>query len=202
MSEVPEADEFESLLGDYDETDEEQADEQESEETRTLAAPTDPLADDFEIGDPVIDLANGRNMVIVSKAADSVREWSDANNYELTENYGNERLRALESDPVFTCVYVASCGSMPTKTYDFPSSRLGRPLYENPDESGRVYDLVAIDVLEELFNAAEGNDWLVDEHDGGTAGLLKFLLSQTALEEELVETAYELALAETIEATD
>lgn len=115
--------------------------------------PVDPLADDFETGDPVIDLANGRNMVIVRRVADRTDTHSERENYDFLSNTGNERLRTSPADPVFECVYVNSVASTPSKTYDFPSSRLGRPEYDAPDGVRRVRDQVAIEVLESLFEA-------------------------------------------------
>jgi hypothetical protein len=113
----------------------------------------DPLADDFQLGDPVIDLANGRNMVIIDQAAESVTEWNEHNDYDLLGNTGNSRLRVGEGDPVFTCVYVTGVDSQPSKTYDFPSSRLGRAEYENAADA-TVYELVTRDVFRRLFAAA------------------------------------------------
>ena len=160
------------------------------------ADPVDPLADDFEIGDPVVDLANGRNMVIVDQAADRADDWTEANGYDLLGNTGNDRLRARAADPVFTCVYVASVGSEPSKTYDFPSSRLGRAQYENAGESvRRVYDLVARDILDQMFEAAFATDG--DQEWGGVppVEVLESLARFTDLDDDVVDEAFELGKA-------
>lgn len=146
----------------------------------------DPLAGDFAIGDPVVDLANGRNMVIVDQAAESVTEWNERNDYNLLENTGNSRLRVGEGDPVFTCVYVNGVDSQPSKTYDFPSSRLGRAEYENAADA-TVYELVARDVFRRLFAAA-----LPDEET--EADWLEGMASYVGeFDEDLVAEARELA---------
>lgn len=117
------------------------------------------MTDPIRLGDPVIDQANGRAMVVLAKAADRADTWSERNDYDLLGNYGNERCGAEAADTVWTCAYVASLQSEPSKTYDFPASRLGRPAYERADDDGRVYDRVARDVLERLFaEAAHHND--------------------------------------------
>ena len=59
--------------------------------------PVDPLADDFEIGEPAIDTATGRSVVIVDRAADRTDDHSDAEGYDFLENYGNQRTRAREA---------------------------------------------------------------------------------------------------------
>ena len=156
----------------------------------------DPLADDFEIGDPVVDLANGRNMVIVDRAADRADDWTEANGYDLLGNTGNDRLRARAADPVFTCVYVVSVGSEPSKTYDFPSSRLGRAQYENAGESvHRVYELVARDILDQMFEAAFATDG--DKEWGGIppVEVLESLARFTDLDDDVVDEAFELGKA-------
>ena len=159
--------------------------------------PVDPLADDFEIGDPVVDLANGRNMVVVDRAADRSDDWTEANGYDLLGNTGNDRLRARAADPVFTCVYVASVGSEPSKTYDFPSARLGRPRYENAgDDVHRVYQLVARDVLDRMFQKAF--ETTGDEELGGIppVDVLETLARFADLDDDVVDEAFEMADAE------
>ncbi|PSP80149.1 hypothetical protein BRC81_02870 [Halobacteriales archaeon QS_1_68_20] len=155
--------------------------------------PVDPLADDFKIGDPVVDLANGRNMVVVGKAADRADAWSERNDYDLLGNTGNGRLRARPADPVYTCVYVASVDSKPTKSYDFPSSRLGRPEYENVDGVDRVYRMVARDVFDRLFQASMRTSGDLAPADiAREAGIAGF-------DQNLIDEAAELAEAATLE---
>lgn len=138
---------------------------------------------DLRIGDPVTDLANGRSMVIVNKADERADDWSERNNYDLLDNYGNERLGAQADDSVWTCVYVSSMQSEPSKTYDFPESRLGRPAYERADGDGRIYDRVARDVLERLFTVAGSEQ----------RQTINRLASEAGIKTETVDTARELA---------
>lgn len=151
--------------------------------------PADPLADDFEVGDPVIDLANGRNMVIVRQVADRTDTHSENENYDFLSNTGNERLRTSPSDPVFECVYTNSVASTPSKTYDFPSSRLGRPEYESVDDVRRVRDQVAVEVLESLFRATAAPE--------GLATIAEF----AGLDPSIVDEAREAARAATEDIT-
>lgn len=163
----------------------------------------DPLADDFELGDPVVDLANGRAMVIVEKLADRVDEYDE---YDLEDNYANERLRVSPADPVYGTEYAASISSEPSgprygePPYAFPSSRLGRPTIESVDGIERVYDMVARDVLERLFAAAIGID------DGSASwdveAILDDVVTEAGLEDDLVAEARELADVDATIATD
>lgn len=150
----------------------------------------DPLAEDFQIGDPVVDLANGRSMVVVDRDADRVDEWIDENGYDLLDNYGNERLRALAADPVYECVYVSSVSSRPSKSYSFPSSRLGRAEYENVDGVDRVYDMVARDVLERVLIAAHSVG------DADHAEIVEMMAYEAGVDEDVIDEAVELAEVE------
>jgi len=144
----------------------------------------DPLADDFQVGDPVVDLATGRTMLVVDRVADRTDEHSEREGFDFLENTGNERLRTSPADPVFECVYVTSVSSTPSKSYDFPSSRLGRPQYENVDGVRRVNELVAIDLLERLFDASDDVPRLAAE------------ASAAGVAEETIDVARELASVE------
>lgn len=132
-----------------------------------IEAHRDPLTDDFQLGDPVIDLANGRTMIVVETPMQTVAEWSGDNDYDLTENYANARLRARPNDRVYGCVYAASIQSEPSGPrggegpYTFPSSRLARVTIESVEGVRRVYEAVAVDVLEQLFGTAMtlDEDW-------------------------------------------
>lgn len=155
-----------------------------------------PVADPRvpDIGDPVIDLATGRNLVTIQRSADSVEEWNENHSYDLLSNTGNQALGTSPMDPVFTCVYVNDVSSKPSKTYDFPVSRLGRPLYENATEDGlRVRDIITRDVLTALYAAADEDH--VREH-------LTRLCGRAFIQPELVDEAREIAHAATITATD
>ncbi|OIB59379.1 hypothetical protein [Natrialba sp. SSL1] len=124
---------------------------------------------DIKPGDIVLDLAQGRPMHVLERYENDdgefgdAQEWSDENDYELTENYANDRLGASKSDAVFECVYCSNIKSEPNKTYAFPESRLGRVETEAADGGRQVFDRIVTQVLEELFlRAAEDDEQAVD----------------------------------------
>lgn len=176
---------------------------------KTTIQPTperrDPLADDFQLGDPVVDLANGRAMVIVEKLADRVDEYDE---YDLEDNYANERLRVSPADPVYGTEYVASVGSEPSgprygdPPYAFPSSRLGRPTIESVDGIERVYEMVARDVLERLFVEAAGDAGRYASALDDPAEVLDSIAGAALEDRDLVDEARELADVEQTIATD
>ena len=153
--------------------------------------PVDPLATDFAIGDPAIDLATGRSVVIVDHVANRTDDHSDHAGYDFLQNYGNSRLRAKPSDPIYEAVYVNSLQSKPSKSYDFPSSRLGRPKYENVDGVRRIYDRVALDVLKRLFATRDNPD---DELELDS---LESIARRAGLGASTIDEARELADVET-----
>lgn len=174
-----------------------------SEEVETLdarkttlerAEPRDPLGDDFMIGDPAIDLANGRSVVVVEKLADRVDEYDD---YDLLGNYAAQRTRVRPADPVYGCLYTSSVQSEPSgprrgdPPYAFPSSRLGRPTLESVEGYDRPYYLVARDVLDRMFQAATG------AMEPDNTEMLASVARDAGLDEELIEEARELADAAT-----
>lgn len=131
----------------------------------------------FKIGDPVMDAAQGRPMIVLERLQQTVAEWSEANNYDLTENYGNSRFGADADEPVYVTAYVSDVSSQPSKTYTFPQSRLRLiETHRAEPELRRVYDAVAVDVLRRLFGAidCEGSDNLLGNVASGQfdAGLV------------------------------
>lgn len=160
----------------------------------------DPLAEDFRIGDPVIDLATGRSMVVVEHLADRVDEYDG---YDLLGNYAAQRTRVSPADPVIGCIYTSSIQSEPSgprhgdPPYAFASSRLGRPTIESVEGYDRVYDLVARDVLERLMIGAR--EFYVDKKVTGRPGdlVLKHAALGAGFDENLVEEVRELAEIET-----
>lgn len=160
--------------------------------------PKDPLAHDLRPGDPVVDLATGRNLIVVRRTADRSDEFDERQSYDFLGNYGNERLRAQPADPVYECVYVAGLGSKPTKSYDFPSARLGRPRYENVDGVRRVYDEVTEDLLRRMFRVAEG----LELSSPDEVEVLSAIAGAAGVPTELIEEAGELAEIDLQEETD
>jgi hypothetical protein len=110
---------------------------------------------DLHVGAVALDLAQGRPVHIVEDTGQTAREWSDTNDYELTDNYGNGRLGASDADRVFDVVYCSNAKSEPSKTYAMPESRLLRIETEAATDDGRTVDeRITVDLLEALFNAA------------------------------------------------
>lgn len=145
---------------------------------------------DIQIGDVVLDLAQGRPMQVVDRAADSVAIWERANDYDLTGNYGNSRLGATAEDAVFTCVYTGSIKSEPSKTYDFPESRLAR--IETEAAHGEiVQETFAIELLADMVEAAA--DWDED----GMAAKVTLAANHAGVPNKVVNAAGELAAART-----
>jgi len=116
----------------------------------------------YNIGDPVVDLAQGRPMIVLEAPTETVAEWSDRNGYELTENYANGKLGATSTEPVVRCAYVSDVRSEPSKDYTFPTSRVALIDSHHADDGRRIADRVTVYVLEELFVALSGLDAEVD----------------------------------------
>jgi hypothetical protein len=159
--------------------------------TRRCETVTNPI----QVGDVCLDLAQGRPVHVVEDCGQTAAEWSDANNYELTENYGNGRLGASDGDAVYEVVYCSSAKSEPSKTYAMPESRLLRIETEAADNGRPVADRVARNVLESLFAAAHHDDALDTQ-------ALKTLAYSAGIEMALVDEAAELADVERTVASD
>jgi hypothetical protein len=146
---------------------------------------------DIQTGDICIDLAQGRPVHVLNDTGLTAAEWSEENNYELTENYGNGRLGASDDDRVFDVAYCSNIKSEPSKDYAFPESRLARIETEKADGGQPVADRVRVQVLEELFaRAGEDDDQAVDVLEAYAVG--------TGLDADVVDEARELAEVETV----
>jgi hypothetical protein len=89
----------------------------------------------LSIGDVVYDLAQGSKMQIVGRAANSVREYSAREDFNLAEYKCHPQLGVTQTEPVFTCVYLPdTLKSSVSGTYDFPASRLARCAVEEANE--------------------------------------------------------------------
>ncbi|UHQ98928.1 hypothetical protein HYG81_24525 (plasmid) [Natrinema zhouii] len=139
----------------------------------------------IKLGDVCLDLAQGRPVHVVADTGQTVAEWSEANNYNLLDNYGNSRFDTTNDDRVFDAVYCSSLKSRPSKTYAYPESRLGRIESEAADAGRQVADRVVVTVLEELFERAANVD------DGAVAVLERYA-TDVGYEDEAAE-ARELA---------
>ena len=113
--------------------------------------------DTLSVGDVALDQTQGRPVHIVEATGQTAAEWSDANDYALCENYGNERCGAEDSDMVFEVVYCSNAKSRPSKTYAMPESRLMRIETEAADDGRPVADRVRIETLAAVFRIQQEN---------------------------------------------
>ncbi|WP_306061033.1 hypothetical protein [Natronococcus wangiae] len=139
----------------------------------------------IKLGDVCLDLAKGQPVHVVTDTGQTVAEWSEENNYNLLDNYGNSRFGEAEDDRVFDVVYCSSLRSRPSKTYAYPDSRLGRIESEAADVGRQVANRVVVTVLEELFERAAMDD-------EGAVDVLKRYATDIGYEDETAE-ARELA---------
>jgi hypothetical protein len=109
------------------------------------------------VGDVALDLAQGRPVHVVTATGQTAAEWSDANNYDLVENYGNGRLGASADDRVYDVVYCSNAKSEPSKTYAMPASRLLRVETEAADDGRPVYQRAVRDTIETLLLEARAS---------------------------------------------
>jgi hypothetical protein len=143
----------------------------------------------YRVGDPVVDLAQGRPMLILEAPETTVEDWSTSNNYELTENYANAKLDTTPSMPVVRCVYLSDIRSEPSKDYTFPTSRVALIDAHHADDGRRIHDRVARDVLEAMFDAAY-------EREAGEALSVLEGIAREAVDREVADEARELASVE------
>jgi hypothetical protein len=143
----------------------------------------------FCVGDPVVDLAQGRPMLILEAPKTSVEEWSNSNDYELVENYANAKLDTTPGEAVVRCVYLSDIRSEPSKDYTFPASRVALIDAHHADDGRRIHHRVKLDVLEQLFDAAyrSGSDRTLSVLEG---------LAADAVGKDLTAEARELASVE------
>lgn len=138
----------------------------------------------LRVGDVALDLSQGRPVQIVRAHDETVAEYTD---YDLLDNYANERLGTGPEDAVFDIVYVGSLRSQPSKVYAFPESRLSRIEVEAASDTlGRVQDEWAEQLLVTLFTVA-GRD-----EDGVRQGL-QYLARGSGIPDDVIDRARELA---------
>lgn len=115
----------------------------------------------LQVGDVALDLAQGRPVHVLEDTGLTAAEWSELNEYELCENYGNARLDAAPEDSVFEVVYCSSIKSEPSKTYAMPESRLVRVETEAADGgrpvAERVREALLTDLLAEAYQTGNGD---------------------------------------------
>ena len=108
---------------------------------------------EYQTGDPVIDLAQGRPMLVIDAPDVTVAEWSERNGYELLDNYANGKFDPDAEEAVVECVYLGDVRSEPSKTYTFPVSRVALIDAHHADDGRRIADRVAVQTLERLLRA-------------------------------------------------
>jgi len=148
---------------------------------------TDDVSNPYRIGDPVMDAAQGRAMIVLDAPAQTVAEWSDANGYDLEGNYANGKFDPAPGEAVVECVYVSDVRSEPSKTYTFPVSRVCLIDAHHADDGGRVAERVTEQVLEGLFTNAA---------DDGSGEFIATLAADAGIETETIDRARELASVE------
>jgi predicted GNAT family acetyltransferase len=135
-----------------------------------------------------MDAAQGRPMVVVNAPDETVREWSEANNYDLLDNYANSKFDPTPTEPVVECVYVSDVRSEPSKTYTFPASRVWLIDAHHADDGRRLADRVAVETLAAVMQAAdEFDDVPINRADVGQ------LARYAGIGSDVVSEALELA---------
>jgi hypothetical protein len=149
---------------------------------------SDPSTDHQVIrpGDICLDLAQGRPVHVLEDTGLTAAEWSEQNDYDLLENYANERFDATEHDRVYDVVYCSSAKSEPSKSYAFPESRLLRSETEAADGGAPVAVRERRRTLTALLSLAP-SDTLMNEIEE---------LAQHAFGKDLAERARYEALSE------
>lgn len=148
------------------------------------------------VGDVCLDLAQGRPVHVIEASGQTVAEWSDANDYDLTDNYANSRLGVRQGERVLEVVYCSNAKSEPSKTYAMPASRLLRVETEAGDGGRPVYHRAIRETLEGVFLALA--DAGMDHRIDGLADNLR-----PAFGDDLVDEARELAdVEQTVGAAD
>jgi hypothetical protein len=110
--------------------------------------------DEIRVGDVCLDLAQGQPVHVINDTGLNAYNWSQQNDYEITENYGNSRFDASDDDRVVEVVYCSNIKNEPSKSYAFPVSRLARVETEAADNGRQVADRLVVEALESLFGAA------------------------------------------------
>lgn len=147
----------------------------------------------IQVGDVCLDLAQGRPVHVVEQYDGTAAEWSDANGYELTDNYGNSRLGATDDDAVFQVVFCSNAKSQPSKTYAMPEARLLRIETEAADDGRPVRERIVIETLATVLSAVRTHG----NQTGREADMVREWLAEfDAFDDELLAVADELAEVE------
>jgi len=154
------------------------------------------MSEPIQVGDVCLDLTQGRPVHVVDDTGQTAVEWSEANDYELCENYGNSRLDAADDDAVYECVYCSSAKSEPSKSYAMPESRLLRIETEAADDGPPVIERIQRDLLADIMGLYYGAD------DADRIDSLAQRARVAGMSDDMVEQAQELADIEHTVAVD
>jgi len=154
---------------------------------------TDAVQNPYQIGDPVMDAAQGRAMIVLDAPNMSVTEWSNHNGYDLEGNYANAKFNPDPYEAVVECVYVSDVRSEPSKSYTFPVSRVVLIDAHHADGGARIADRVTEQVLEGLFANLAGD---------GSDEFIATLANDAGINAETIDRARELAAVEQEVAAD
>lgn len=126
-------------------------------------------------------------MVVLEALDKTVSEWSEENQYQLTENYANSKLGTKESEYAVRCVYVSDIRSEPSKDYTFGESRVALIDAHHADGGRRMADRVRADVLADVFQTLRAEDM------NTAVDLLAATLVADGYDADLTDEALELA---------
>jgi len=149
---------------------------------------TDDLAT-LKVGDVAIDLVKRGKVQVVGRAAKTVEEHQQREDYDIASYKANALLDVRDDEPVYSVVYLPDEPSTSfSGTYDFPASRLARvPVEQANDDLRRLQHDLAVDLLEALFRRAYRDDM------ASSPDALYDLATHAGLPQELVDEAEELA---------
>lgn len=88
-----------------------------------------PTHRDLEGGDLAIDLVTRQVLLIRGRAADTIVDYYDEQDFDLAGYKQHPWLPVRSDDPVFECIFVTSTAESlhsGGKTYDYPAGRLAR----------------------------------------------------------------------------
>lgn len=148
---------------------------------------------EIKTGDVAHDLVKGGTVQVVDRAALSVAEYRDREDFDLATYQTHPLLDVSDHESVWTCVYLPSEPSVEfSGTYDFPESRLARiPVEEANQSVVRPQRGLAVALLEGLFSTVEGCR-STDEAEW----LREVAVAHGVVDGDIVDEAWELAQAE------
>jgi hypothetical protein len=144
----------------------------------------------YAIGDPVMDMAQGRPMIVLDTPGMTVREWSDANGYDLLDNYANSKFDPSPDEGVVECVYLGDVRSEPSKSYTFPVSRVTLIDAHHADSGRRISNRVVERLVTGLIGAA------IDHEHTPTVADIQASFAEIGVPKDIIDVAEEVAKAD------